>query len=209
MKPFPYYLIIAWLALAGCEKREGSTLVEGRVVDKHTGQGVAHASVQVLAQRGSGLAGGYAPLGDPHPADAQGRFAFRFEAEAHSNYKLAGYVPQRYEASLQDSPGLRRGGRNKDLRLPALPYAWVRVRLTNRPPRQAADVFVAPFLQDARGSNAIDLSRQVRDTTILRMYYAHFEHMLSWQIIINGQVVTNQRRVRYPASDTTEVEIPF
>ncbi|UYZ58150.1 hypothetical protein [Hymenobacter latericus] len=209
MKPIPVAVFLGALALASCEKREGPTLVEGQVVDKYTGRGVPHARVQVLAQGGSGLAGGFVPLGDPHPADAQGRFRFRFEAEAHSAYKLAGYAPGRYQAHLQGAPALRRGGRNNGLRLPALPFAWVRVRLTNVPPRQPADIYVAPFMQDAQGSDAVHLSRQLRDTTVLRMFYGNFPHTLSWQIVVNGQGALHQRPITYPPLDTTDVEIQF
>ncbi|GAA4391585.1 hypothetical protein [Hymenobacter koreensis] len=206
MTPPPYYLVVAWLALAGCRKNDGPTLLEGQVVDRATGRPVAGAWAQLQAQPGSGGVGGYQPAGDRQACDAQGRFSFAAEPPGGHLIVMAGSA-QGHFSSYGEVPAVRAGRRNRDLRVPVQAPAWLRVRLTDEPPASRVWLFVGGFGLSSANHISIALPR---DTTVLRPIVAGQDRRIVWHIT-DIQAVKREysREVNVPALDTLTLDIRF
>ena len=126
------------IGVSGCEKESGPTKVSGQVVEFYTGKPVPYGQVQLVASNPNGRinltgSGGPNAQGDPHVADAQGRFAFTFAAKRNVNYGLnARLAPYHYGNTEVTIDG---GRANNGLRVPVRAFAWVRYVVVNELPK--------------------------------------------------------------------------
>jgi hypothetical protein len=111
------FFLAGLMLLASCERFAGPTTAAGQVVDRHTGQPVGGATVQLVGVA-SGLGAGGTSPGNRFAADAQGRFSFSFSADAKQNYTLFASTPSGY-ASDFDAPLLKSGHDNTGLLIKA------------------------------------------------------------------------------------------
>lgn len=159
--PWRALLVILCLGmLVSCQKpTDGPTLVEGQVVEHMGRQPVGGATVQVW-QAGNG--GGYAPVGQGQPTDAQGRFRFRFEADSKSGYIVMATAPLGYVTDWGLAPSLTAGRRNKDLVIPMYAPAWVRLVLVDEPPKSRVIMTIQGY------SGGGELLNYPQDTVLIR-----------------------------------------
>lgn len=75
-----YTLICGFIFLFFCSgcRLDGETLVEGQIVDQHTGQPIGNGYVVVYSDNSNGYSGSYGYLTEGK-TDAGGRFGFTFE----------------------------------------------------------------------------------------------------------------------------------
>ena len=131
MRPILFALLA--LALGACQGYEGPTTASGIVVDRHTGQPVPNATVQVTGIN-SGLGAGGTSSGNTFPADAQGRFSLSFEASRDRNYTLLAYTASGYASGYGDAPLLNAGRKNDNLLVKTAAPAWVKINCVDDPP---------------------------------------------------------------------------
>ena len=188
---------------AGCndDPTTGPTQVEGVVVQRQSRQPVGNGTVQVwLASNG----GGYGPVGTPQPCDAQGRFAFAFDATSEAGYLLKAQAPPGYLTDWAEAPELTAGRKNTGLTVPVLAPAWVRLVLVDEPPKSRVTISV----QGHRGSGETLL--YPRDTTYVRPVLADFKLSIAWFIYEQGrQDKQSYKEIQATPLDTVTVRIPF
>ena len=168
-------VLCLWL-LAGCNPTEpttGTTQVAGQVVERQSRKPVGGGTVQVYL---SSSAGGYRPVGDPQPCDAQGRFAFDFDAASKSGYLLKAQAPPGYITDWAEAPELTAGRKNTGLVVPVLAPAWVRLVLVDEAPKSKISIFISGY----PGSG--DRLTYPRDTTLIRPVSADFARKITWVI---------------------------
>lgn len=204
MKFFPFLLILAGLVLSisSCEKFSGPTEVSGIVVDRHTSQPVAGAYV-VAVGASSSLAGG----GSTSPgttADAQGRFAFSFEASAKSQYQVGTSTGSGY-TNQGNGPLLKAGTKNDNLVVNADAPAWVRINCVDDPPYGKVGLFINGYLNG--GENTII---GPGNSSLVRPEFSYTADSIYWEIN-SGQGKTVKGRLPYKttAFDTAMVTIHF
>lgn len=95
-------------------------------------QPVGNGTVQVYL---ASSAGGYRPVGQAAPCDAQGRFAFSFDAERKNGYLLKADAEPGYVTDWALAPELTAGRSNKGVVVPVLSPAWVKLVLVDEPPK--------------------------------------------------------------------------
>ncbi|MBU6119581.1 hypothetical protein [Hymenobacter siberiensis] len=201
----------AALLLGGCADHdgEGPATVSGQVVSETTRQPVPRPpQVQLWqrAQSAGSLTGGaaYAPLGAPHATDAQGRFAFSFEAEARREYVLRAAGGLGYYTDWARAPALRGGQQNTGVQVPAAAPAWIRLDLVDELPRNRVWMFFSGF-----GGGGLQLPFP-RDTSVVFPYLAGQENFIYWRITnAQGQETTGQRTFTQAPLDTQRVRIAF
>ena len=190
----------ALLLLSGCAKDSGSTLVAGQVVDSLTGQPVDGTSVQV-EQAGTG--GGFTAVGPVYPTDAQGRFSFRFEAEAQPTYIVRAGSPLGYFTDWTRAPTLKAGRKNEQVRVPVLAPAWVRLQLVDEPPKSRVSMYLSGFRGDGQRLY------YPRDTTLIRYGLAQYMKEIYWVITNQGVTTQYSQKIDPAALDTITVRIVF
>ena len=206
---------LRWMAgallLVGCADPdgEGPTTVSGQVVSETTRQPVPRPPQVQLWQRAQStgsLTGGvaYAPLGSPHATDAQGRFAFSFEAEARREYVLRAADALGYYTDWARAPRLTGGQGNAAVVLPVVAPAWIRLDLVDELPRNRVWMFFSGF-----GGGGLQLPYP-RDTSVVFPYLAGQENFIYWRITnAQGQETTGQRTFIQAPLDTQRVRIAF
>jgi len=143
-------LILLTPVLAGCQGYEGPTTASGQVVDRHTGQPVPNATVQVTGIA-SGLGAGGTSQGNTFPADAQGRFSLSFEASANRNYTLLAYTASGYASGYGDAPLLNAGRKNDNVIVKTAAPAWVKINCVDDPPLSKLGLYTGGY--DGSGDN--------------------------------------------------------
>jgi len=200
---FAAALVAAAGALAGCgtDPTTGSTQVEGQVVESQGRRPVAGAAVQVY-HKGSG--GGYGEVGDPQPADAQGRFSFHFEATSKSGYLVGASAPPGYVTSFQQAPRLTAGRNNTGLVVPMYAPAWVRLVLIDEAPTSRVMLNINGY------SGSGEQLRYPKDTILVRPILSYLRTNISWFIYEAGvpDKASNQD-IQPAALDTATVRIRF
>jgi len=203
MKTLFFFLSVAG-ALAGCgtDPTTGSTLVAGQAVTGPASRPVGGALVQVY-RKGSG--GGYGEVGDPHPADGQGRFSFQFEATGTSGYIVRATAPPGYFTGWTDAPTLTAGRKNTGLVIPMYAPAWVRFQLVDLPPKSRVSIFLAGY----QGNG--DRLNYPRDTAVIRPSLAGFAGKFTWVITDERGIDTQyySQNVNMIELDTLTVRVPF
>ncbi len=195
------FLATTLALLSGCKKDSGSTLVAGQVVDSLTGQPVVGTSVQV-EQAGTG--GGFTAVGPSYPTDAQGRFSFRFEADAQPTYIVRAGSPLGHFTDRTRAPTLKAGRKNEQVRVPVLAPAWVRLQLVDEPPKSRIQLYIAGY------SGSSEKFSYPRDTTFIRTISAQYTKVISWGIIDEQGVTTQSyQNINAAALDTVTVRIVF
>ena len=189
------------LALLGsCAKDSGSTLVEGQVVDSQSGQPVGNVTVQVER---AGQGGGFTTTGPSYPTDAQGRFSFRFEAQAQPTYIVRASSPLGYFTDWIKAPELKAGRKNQNLRVPVLAPAWVRLQLVDEPPRSRVTMVITGY------SGSGETLYYPRDTVLIRPILANFKLAITGFITDQGQDKKITQTIEAASLDTVTVRIPF
>ncbi|AMJ66390.1 hypothetical protein [Hymenobacter sp. PAMC 26628] len=202
-----------WLAalLGGCalgpDKSQGPTTAAGQVVEMGTNKPLPNAQVQVWAFRGGGVGGsggGFAALGAPHLADAQGRFAFGFDAEEGGSYRLRAFRDPGYLTNWGYDVGVSNGQENNDLRVPVQAPAWVRIQLVDEPPKNRISIYISGY-----EGNGERISHP-RDTALIRPCIAGLTKSINWFITNDKGLETSAHQdVDLKALDTLTVRIPF
>lgn len=192
-------------SLCGCEKAaDGPTTVEGQVVVEANNRPLAGGQVQVWQQSGAGLSGGYTPTGDPHAADAQGRFSFALNAQPHTSYILRASRAPGYVTNWGHQLYLQNGRKNATLRLPVQAPAWIRLHLVDEGPKSQVRMFFSGF-----GGGGYTLTYP-RDTSLVFSYQAETPAFLYWRITPDRlPEVTGQRLIALAPLDTMTVRVPF
>ena len=194
-------LLLALLLLGSCAKDSGSTLVEGQVVDSQSGQPVGDVTVQVER---AGQGGGFTATGPSYPTDAQGRFSFRFEAQAQPTYIVRASSPLGYFTDWIKAPELKAGRKNQNLRVPVLAPAWVRLQLVDEPPKSRVTIAITGYEGSGTQLNF------PRDTTFIRPVFAGLTKEIYWLIRDeNGKPTEASQKINPSALDTVTVRIPF
>ncbi|OWP63652.1 hypothetical protein CDA63_07620 [Hymenobacter amundsenii] len=197
------------LLLSGCIK-QGPTLVLGLVVDKDTDQPVPNAEVQVHAFSGGGSSGGggYGPaLGGPYRADADGKFAFTFEADRGKTYRLDAYGPLGH-FSVDQGVEVENGRTNRNLRIPVRAPGWVRVRIIDEPPTANEGQIIVGGFGNPGYSSGLSL---MQDETFVRYIGAHIPSKVSWIIkdYARKTEIEGHQDINIPSLDTVTVTIRF
>ena len=200
-----------WL-LSGCQKESGPTQVAGQVVESYSGQPVPNAQVQLTKYSGGGLGsiggaggGGFSAQGAPYLTDAQGRFAFTFNAEAAGSYSLrASRLP--YYQNAPPELTLSNGRANNDLRVPVYASAWARYVLVDELPKRPGStysVYVGGYGPGFRLYHP-------RDTAIVYPVSANYAYRVIWIVTDeHGQDTRYEKAVLIPPLDTVTVRLPF
>ncbi|OWP63653.1 hypothetical protein CDA63_07625 [Hymenobacter amundsenii] len=209
MRHFILISISAALLLSGCTK-QGPTLVSGLVVDKDTDQPVPNAEVQVHAFSGGGSSGGggYGPaLGGPYRADADGKFAFTFEADRGKTYRLDAYGPLGH-FSVDQGVEVANGRTNRNLRIPVQAPGWVRVRIIDEPPTISEGVLIIGGIGPKGYTFRLPL-QQVE--TFVIATGANIPSRLSWTVTLYEEKTTTDyhQNITIPSLDTVTVTIRF
>jgi hypothetical protein len=200
------------IVVSGCEKESGPTKVSGQVVEFYTGKPVPYGQVQLGASNPNGqiniIAGSGGPnaKGDPHLADAQGRFTFTFEAKRNINYSLLARLDPYYYGNIQVPID---GGRaNNDVRVPVSAFAWVRYVIVNelpKPPNSVHTLYIT-----GHGSGLGISIYQPRDTVIIERVTGGTDTRTTWNITDRqGKSTRYDKNTLVPPLDTLDVRIPF
>ena len=202
MKLIHVFALVLLALLGSCRQdpTTGTTTVSGQVVDQARRQPVPNAHVQVY-HASSG--GGYAPVGSPYPADAQGRFSFQFDATNQTGYILLADAPPGYFTPFYAGPSLTAGRRNDNLLIAMLAPAWVKLQLVDEPPKSRAVINLWGY--EGNG----DVLYYPRDTTLIRPVLGGYTGNIMWEINNTGIFVQHSQSVQVPALDTVMVRIPF
>ena len=195
-------VLCLWL-LAGCTPTNpttGTTQVAGQVVERQSRKPVGNGTVQVYL---SSSAGGYRPVGDPQACDAQGRFAFDFDAESKSGYLLKAQAPPGYITDWAEAPELTAGRKNQNIVVPVLAPAWVRLVLVDELPKSRVSIHV----QGYEGSGQTFVEPQ--NIVLFRPVIAGLKARIYWFITENGQDRTVFQEIQPAPLDTVTVRIAF
>lgn len=201
------------IVVSGCEKESGPTKVSGQVIEVSTGRPVPNAQVQLRASSPNGrinIAGGGGPnaQGAPHTADAQGNFAFTFEAKKNINYSLLAFRAPYYWGIPGREVDIEGGRANNDVRIPVSAFAWVRYLIVNelpKPPNSIYDLYITGH------ASGLGISiYQPRDTVIIERVASAYTYKIIWRIRDNqGKETRYDKDILVPPLDTLTLRIPF
>ena len=179
MKAHVVSSLLLLAGLSGCmnDPTTGTTTVSGQVVENQSRKPVGGATVQVYQTAKSG---GYAPVSTPVQADGQGHFSLNFEAESTSGYAVFAQAYPGYFTPAYAATGITAGRANKDVVVPMLAPAWVRLQLVDEPPKSS----VVVHTQGYEGSG--DTFYYPRDTVIVRPLVAGSKYGLLWYVNEGG-----------------------
>ena len=200
------YIIFALLtiSLGACQGYEGPTTASGIVVDRHTGQPVPNATVQVTGIN-SGLGAGGTSPGNTFPADAQGRFSLSFEASRDRNYTLLAYTASGYASGYGDAPLLTAGRKNDNLLVKTAAPAWVKITCVDDPP--LAKVGLETWGYDGSGDRQ---NVGPSNFSFVRPIGSNSPGNISWRIADNrGNITEGKTSVNVANFDTATVTIHF
>ena len=201
-----FCLLVLIISITSC-RLDGDTLVEGRIVDQHTGQPVGNGYVVVYGASKGANSYGYVAEGK---ADGGGRFGFTFEGSG--DMVLRGFTDQGYYSDWQDGAvKLKSGRNNKGLKVKMMAPAWVRVKLVNVPPLETSpNIYVWGFSPDENGEIGVEFPYIKTDTTFVRRIIAHWERSIAWSIRAqDGTDTKYSTQVNAASLDTVEVRIEY
>jgi hypothetical protein len=189
------------MLLGSCTKPDGPISVEGQVVDRLTNKPVAGASVQLRARRGSSQA--FGDVGDPQPADAQGRFRLNFAPQPDERYSLMASTELGYYTIYAEAPRLQEG-KNKRVRVPMQPPAWVQVRLIDELPLSKVWLYVSGY--QGGGEEFVFPQSQ----SYVRPVSPVMPHRLFWRITDQtGAIRREGKDFTVAPLDTVTIDIKF
>ena len=202
MRPILFALLS--LAFAGCQGYEGPTTASGQVVDRHTGQPVPNATVQVTGIN-SGLGAGGTSQGNTFPADAQGRFSLSFEASANRNYTLMAYTASGYASGYGDAPLLTAGRKNDNVIVKTAAPAWVKINCVDDLPLSKVGLTTAGY-----AGSSEDQIVGPGNFLFVRPTASNLSTQLYWKIVQeNGQSAEFRQPYTAANFDTVTVTIHF
>jgi hypothetical protein len=208
------FILYAGLLLAlsntSCNPLDGTTMVEGQVVDKYSGQGISNATVGVYSA-GSSSMGGFSHKELEKQADSKGNFSFSFESEDERDYVLIASEENSYASNNADPLFLKEDRNNKKLKLKMEPYAWVRVKFVNTPPKDmVAELFLQSYLDQINGENYTAINYATRDTVFVRKVQGNKEHQFLYLIRdLAGNSSKTNPTLYFPALDTTDLILNY
>jgi hypothetical protein len=207
------FLQVAGIVLSSCERLDGETVVEGKVVDRHTGEAIPNAIVVVHSgKNSSGNAGAaYNTFEFEKQADEKGNFAFRFEGEGDRRYVLQAYKTPGYFTAWDDAASLEEGRNNKKLKIKMQAPAWVRVKFINVPPKDlVARLHLSSYSDMLDGKDYTTLPNFKSDTMFVRKVLGNREWIFLCEIgDLNGQLTRSNPSAYFPALDTTDLVIQY
>lgn len=199
-----YLLFFLCLLLSGCSNTDpttGTTLVTGQVVVQQSQQPVGNGTVQVHM---AGKGGGYTPVGDPQPCDAQGRFSFHFDAKQERGHLLMAQAPPGYITEWTSAPELTAGRKNQNLIVPVLAPAWVKLVLVDEPPKSQITLSVSGYEGNSTYFNP------AYETELIKPCLAGLTKRIVWAIIDEKGVQSQFRQdIALAPLDTLTIRIPF
>ena len=200
-------LSAALLWLGGCEKYAGRTEVSGRVVDHHTQQPVAGA--YVLAVGSSSSWAGGSSTSRATTADALGRFAFSFEADAGAQYQVGTSTGSGY-TNQGDGPLIYGGRKNDNLVVAADAPAWVRVNCVDDPPYGIVNLETRGYLDGPNGQQVDYQYIDAGNFLYIRSILSYTDQPVYWEVT-DLQGNNTKGRIPYTTTgfDTTTVTIHF
>ncbi|RZJ58317.1 MAG: hypothetical protein EOO55_01090 [Hymenobacter sp.] len=202
---FSFLFLLLFVVLAGCEHYEGPTSVSGQVVDRFTGQPVPRATVQV-GGIASGLGAGGTSQGNTYPTDAQGHFAFSFEASAQQNYTLFASTPSGYTSDYGDCPLLKAGHTNDGLLVKTAAPAWVKINCIDDLPLNKIGLYTDGYRTGAGENQNIGPG----NFSFIRPMLSNTTGSIYWEILDAQAQVTKSRQPLTVANfDTAIVTIHF
>jgi len=200
----PVFFALLTLALSACQGYEGPTTASGIVVDRHTGQPVPNATVQVTGIS-SGLGAGGTSPGNTFAADAQGRFSLAFEASRDRNYTLLAYTASGYASGYGDAPLLTAGRKNDNLRVKTAAPAWVKITCVDDPP--LSKIGLETWGYDGSGDRQ---NVGPGNFSFVRPIGSNSPGNISWRISDEkGNITENKAPVNVANFDTATVTIHF
>ena len=195
---------LAALVSTGCQSYEGPTTASGIVVDRHTGQPIPNATVQVTGIN-SGLGTGGTSQGNTFLADAQGRFSLSFEASRDRNYTLLAYTASGYASGYGDAPLLTAGRKNDNLLVKTAAPAWVKITCIDDPPLSQIGLTTTGY--DGSGDDQVV---GPGNFSFVRPIGSNSPGSVYWRILdIQGNVTKNSQPVNVANFDTATVTIHF
>lgn len=201
-----FLLLAASFGLAGCSlfDQGGHTTVEGTVVDAATRQPVGPADVRLFTRSRTGSSAALSATGDWRPTNADGTFSFSFEADNDLEYVLRA-SSRRGDSDYITAPTLKGGHKNKNVQVPVNAPAWVRIHLSDVPPRiDAINIYVWGF----RESLTI---HPPQDTVIYRIVAPSIQQVVVWQLNGSRTVAPTEHRIPYivVGMDTARIDIRY
>ncbi|MGI4873933.1 MAG: hypothetical protein ACRYFX_22465 [Janthinobacterium lividum] len=203
MKAHTISSLLLLLGVAGCtqDPTTGTTTVSGQVVENQSRKPVGGATVQVYQTAKSG---GYAPVSTTFQADGQGHFALSFEATSTSGYAVFAQAYPGYFTPAYAATGITAGRANKDVVVPMLAPAWVRLQLVDEPPKNNISIYTSGY--EGPG----DRLYYPGDTVLFRPLIAGFSGRINWSITDEKGINTHHyQTISVGALDTAKVRIPF
>ena len=195
-------LMVLLLPLAGCERLDGDTVCEGRVLDRTTGALVLQPVTVGVYHTGNGSGGGYS-LREEHQTDANGRFSFHIDSDAN-DLALRAYGAPGYSTWWQEMAFLRGGHNNKGIDLKVQSPAWVKVHVKLPNPADTATIRLW-------GDVSADLLFY-GDTTTVCSVAGNNSNLIGWTIQswLRYRPAVSGNVLRYcPALDTVPLEIRY
>ena len=209
---FFLYLSLALLAGSSCTKDDdGDTVVEGQVVDRHTGAPVPNATVTVYSSDGSSAGGAYNGREFDKQADGNGNFSFSFAASSKKDYALRAFKDPGYYTAWTDAAYLSNNGSNKKLKVKMQAPAWVRVKLINKPPLDPiSNFYIQSFSEMIAGQDYIDIYDIKGDTSFVRLIQGNTQRTFLSEIKnMDGSTIRSNPSAYFPALDTTDLVITY
>ncbi len=192
------------LAISSCKRLDGETVVEGQVVDGHTGEPIPNAIVGVYVNTSNAMWGGYTKDFEKQ-ADEKGNFSFRFEGDGSKEYQLRASTSKGGSPFPNETVYLRQGRNNKNLKLKLQSPAWLKVKFINQLPKDTIWIYFTSF--EVRDYNIHMLTR---DTTVIGLFSGNETRQVQWEYISSkGQKVKESKQIYFPNSDTVSLEINY
>jgi hypothetical protein len=199
------------LAFSSCKRLDGETLVEGQVVDRHTGEAIPNARLVMFSRISRSSGGAYNTIEFERLTDSKGNFSFKFESDGSKSYVLRAFKDPGYYTIWDEAAHLDEGRNNKRLKLKMQAPAWVRVKLVNVPPKDiVARLHLRGFSDLINGQDYVTFYSFNRDTTFVRMIPGNVERLFVFSIRdIAGNTIETNPSAYFPALDTTDLIIHY
>ncbi len=198
------------LSFNSCKKEkenEGQTKVHGQILEKGSGKPIAGATVQLI-ENDYYTYNIEETIVQETLTDADGRYAFEFEADRDEDFKVAAYAPLYYTNNPDGNLGRTvDNGKTQTQNVELVPYAWLKVRFINQ--TNADGVDVNPFAGESiiGGATSGYQIYNNPDATIIGLVYGNQDNNINYFPQPGGQ--PHQSTVYASAHDTTYHEITY
>jgi hypothetical protein len=202
-----FLLVVCLLAFTSC-RLDGETLVEGQIVDEHTGKPVGDGYVVVFGASSGGYSSSYGYVAEGK-TDSKGRFGFTFEGSG--DMVLRGFTEQGYYSDWQEGAvDLKSGRNNKGLKVEMMAPAWVKVKLVNVQPQDTSPYIYVWGFTPQNGQMGYGFTYINTDTSFVKMISANENRTISWGIRAQDGTDTEYHKgVIAPSLDTTVLRLEY